>query len=666
MAPTDDLHDHVVDEEEDDDALFFADITLDLQEAHDIAGTPEPTRKTIVNMESSKSSSSSSRRMIPRMPSIPDTYAYNNSNDEDVTMEFALKPQEDEEEEKDSKLLTTTAIKGPSIHHYPHHHKNRRSISSTARRWPRDVQWAFAFCIIVPLSLILPIIFGRQHSLMPSSSSSQEPNKLVPELWMATAPAPRLATLHTLLWGYLASLLLCRLLYRTHGGGEGDDARHVASQILLLAAPISVSTYLLLVIVMYVSLPKAWPFLFIPLWYLARDVFLFRTWKVTATTPGGRQAFFQALTCMTMDILSRSLRRTSFYRIVSLLVLIQLFIIGCWRTALLAALQTQSPFWILIAGVGGKWATGTVARLLSLIAAGGIHRWFAEQEALVQETNVQRNDTNGGNGYNEYDEDDDEDDMIELPRVSDKNGYSQAFVDDPDDIPEAYRTADASAYRSALPADEGMDFDFEEEEEDDAAAVYSSTSIPSGGGGGTTSSSDYTSTSVVKQLLWQGLTRSFGSVVRCGLLGGVAQFVWSQIRKVDSARATFGNLRGMPIAYSTPPSGVGHMDGIDDDDDTTNNNSNHILSVWNQTLMKGNVMARDFVRNNSDMAMSHVAAFSKSYQRAAQDVAILIDESGTCDTVVVVGVPRWYIVCMILPVVFRGSAESLLTKCKVV
>lgn len=415
--------------------------------------------------------------------------------------------------------------------------------------------------------------------------------------WMATAPAPRLATWHTLVWGYVASLVLSRLLYRTIGGGDGDDARHVTSQILLLSAPISVSVYALLVVVMYALLPHAWLYLCVPLWYLARDVFLFRSWKMTATTPGGRQAFFQALTCMTLDILSRSLRRSSFYRIVSLLVVVQLVVIAWWRWALLAALKSHSMIWILMAALGGKWATGTVARLLTLIASGGIQRWFAEQDSLVQNSIVDGESPRRSSDN----DDDDEEDMIEFSNLND-NGYTQAYEDDPDEIPEAYRTADASMYKSALAADDGIDDDFDDElDEDGAAAVAYSSPIS-----GSFPTSKDPQGSMVKQLLFQGLSRSFGSVAKCGLLGGNAQFLWSQIRKIDTARATFQNLQGMPIGHAQ-------------DED---------MSIWSRYMLQANLIARSFVRNNSDMAMSHVAAFSKSYQRAAQDVAILIDESG--------------------------------------
>ena len=79
------------------------------------------------------------------------------------------------------------------------------------------------------------------------------------------------------------------------------------------------------------------------------------------------------------------------------------------------------------------------------------------------------------------------------------------------------------------------------------------------------------------------------------------------MRKIDTARATLGGFQGMAIG-------------------TANGNDEDGIRKY---LMKSNQLAREFVRNHSDMAMSHIAAFQKSYHRAAQDVALLIDESGT-------------------------------------
>ena len=47
-------------------------------------------------------------------------------------------------------------------------------------------------------------------------------------------------------------------------------------------------------------------------------------------------------------------------------------------------------------------------------------------------------------------------------------------------------------------------------------------------------SSDHQSTSSVKSFLAAGCTVSFGSVAQCGLLGGLAQFLWSLVRNVDA------------------------------------------------------------------------------------------------------------------------------------
>jgi hypothetical protein len=148
--------------------------------------------------------------------------------------------------------------------------------------------------------------------------------------------------------------------------------------------------------------------------------------------------------------------------------------------------------------------------------------------------------------------------------------YNRSDDDDRGEgLPEAYRTADASAYKSALVPDEGMDDDFDDEDEGNLQprGVFNR-----GPNNNTTGSSFTAGGSTVKQLLFSGLTISFGSVAKCGLLGGMAQFLWSQLRKIDTARATFGNLHGMSIGASS---------GED--------------SELNKYLLLANIWARDFV-----------------------------------------------------------------------
>eukprot|EP00980_Cylindrotheca_fusiformis_P020309 scaffold7344_cov145-Cylindrotheca_fusiformis.AAC.7 len=535
-----------------DEAPFFADMTLDLAVAHDIAETPEPTTRKVVGR------SEGSLDSFPRMPDIPQEAP------------LAFSEPDTSNDNPDFGRNNLNSIRSVQAQRKAFSRTDSGGGMPSSRRWPRDSSWALAFGIFIPVSLLGPIILAKKVTPVTENKAAH---------WIATAMAPRLATLHSLGWAAVAAFILCRLLYRTMGGGDGDDARHIASQIILAAAPISASVYFSLILVIHFLLPHAWPFMILPLWSLARDLFLFRQWKMTSSTPGGRQAFFQALTCMTLDILSRSLRRASFFRVVSALLLVQLVVIAWWRMALLAALRSQSIFWFLMAATGGKWATGTVARLLSLIASGGICSWFAEQDSMVAEMQQMRIDR--GDATEE---------------TIDFMGSSDTKSEDGDDsLPEEYRTSAASAYQTTIVLDEGMDDDFEDEPQGHEASMQPLGSfLPAGG-------------STVKQLLIKGLTLSFGSVCKCGLLGGFAQFIWSQLRKIDVARARLGGFQGMSI---------GSGNGTDEN------------YHFKQYFTKSGQLAREFVRNHSDMAMSHVAAFQKSYQRAAQDVALLIDESG--------------------------------------
>lgn len=602
---------------------FFADMTLDLAEAHDIAETPEPMQRAIVqtsqpqhpsvnfpNLPSLAENSQSSNipnpgadsfatppritaRPTPSSPPLvappsnpPDTSApplaspqYHNPQDDNFESSFL-------ERDMDRLSANPRVGQGPRMSH---------SGQRRRRQWPKDVSWALSFVIVVPVTLFFPIWFAADKNS---------------DVWLATATSPRLATLHTLFWGLGLAILLSRLLYRTAGGGDGDDARHFASQLLLASAPISVSVFIMLIVAMKILTPRAfWPYALVPIWYLARDLYLFRRWKMTATTPGGRQAFFQALTCMALDILSRSLRRNPLWRMIVGVIIVQFLVISLWRLSLLAAIQSQSPIWILMAVMGGKWATGTVARFLSLIACGGISNWFAEQSSLVEEMNKIGQKPVIGDKFREDDEE-----MIEFADSSATTGTNDHSAE----MPEAYRSVDASAYKSVL-QNEGMeDDDFEDEMEDEIDGVLDSR--PSSNGRMSSNSQQHRkrhSRTTVKQFMIAGLSINFGSIAKCGLLGGVAQLIWSQIRKIDHARAAFrrgGNMQGMEI-------------GGGPDDYAPRGNSG-IKGIFQKITCQINLLAREFVRNHSDMAMSYVAEYQVSYTKAAQDVALLLDEAG--------------------------------------
>jgi hypothetical protein len=692
---------------------FFADMTLDLAEAHDIAETPEPLHRTLFPATTVQPS----QQPQQHFPNLPSLSEYNNNNNGEETLlstPFRIsrpphhhhQQQQQQQQPPPSSVSTTkssTAMSAVTVsssssssppvppvyevldrnmervtatnndvdddnlrprflrgfstrpssannrrHHYHHHHHRRR------RAWPKDIAWAIAFVLVVPMTLLFPIWFAGTKK-----NNSNDDNNDSNEIWIATGTAPKLATLHTILWGLAFAILLSRLLYRTAGGGDGDDARHFASQLLLASAPISVSVFLMLIVAIKVMTPHAfWPYAIIPIWYLARDIYLFRRWKMTATTPGGRQAFFQALTCMTLDILSRSLRRSALWRMIVSVIVIQFVVIMVWRVSLLSAIQSQSLIWIIMAAMGGKWATGTVARLLSLIACGGISNWFAEQSGLVEEMNQMRQQqqqqqppqqikkikNKANNRLDNEDDDDDDDNDDEMIEFTDLSTNPTLTSNALHDIPEAYRSVDASAYKSVL-QNEGMeDDDFDDELEGGDEEPMMSGSHPANNSftlslaprrlRSPKQSTQQHSRTTAKQFLLAGLSINFGSVAKCGLLGGVAQFVWSQIRKIDHARAAFrrggNNMQGMIIGGGPDYDYDNHEHSGATGGGSGGGGSRRstVKDCCHKIIFRINYVAREFVRSHSDMAMSYVADYKLSYTRAAQDVALLLDEAG--------------------------------------
>lgn len=521
--------------------LFFADAMLDLEEAHDIAETPEP-RKLVMTVTTaavapnfppanlSTMLQTNQQNIQSNMPSFPPKLGPNTNNfmNRIDGGERGLVPQ------------ATHRPRPP--------------------RHPRDVRWLVAFLLFVPFSLLM------------SSCLTTNPEEGSP---VALSKASKRASFYAILLTFAAAMGLARLMYRTTGGGDGDDARHIASQILVTFAPITLGVHTLLTLCIYFNTPNAVSWCIIPLCFLARDLFAMRQWRTTASTPGGRQAFFQAICNMALDILSRSLRRSSFYRAVVALVCVQLVVVFWWRSALLGALSHGSAFWFIIALLAGKWATGVVGRLLGLVASGGITTWFVQQSLVMDDS-----ERNKGLNQNTDDQSPEEESNVR----------------------EEYRSAEASAYQAVVEMDDGIDDDFEDEDRRQGRrGLWSDTS-----------------NSNVLSFLKTSVTVSFGSVAHCGLLGGLAQFIWSAVRNFDAITATLSQrfpsasrsgFRGMQIGQEGIGEGIG------------------IVSKFVQRL---HGLARSFVRSHTDLGLTQVASCYKSYQRAALDVSMLVDGSGEC------------------------------------
>lgn len=486
--------------------------------------------------------------------------------------------------------------------------------SARKPKWPRDIPWTVAFFLVVPFLLLYPVLRGG-----PATDSP-----------LARHPLS-FASLHAITWSVAAVALVSRWLYRSAAGGEGDGPRARAASRLATAAPCSVLVYAALTATLWLACPTARGAAVLAAFYTARDVYSFRRW--TRRTPhigagyASRIAFFQAVMSMALDILSRSLRRASLYRALTAILLLQLLVLLLWRAALLRAMASGASWTLLLATfMAGKWATATIMRVLTLLATAGVMNWCSEQAVLLSEmppTNPRfrgangigiDNDNNGEYGHENGVGGDDED-----GGSSSSNG-----------IPEAYRTVDASVYQSVLGMEDVLDDDYDDLDEEvlreGTPTDRQQQATPSRPTGSNRRDSrlwspdgqpvQHQPRATVKSILWTGVSINFGAIAHCALLGGLAQFIWSQVRTVEAARTAMSHARGggggagvgfqgMQIGHAGSSGGVIH-------------------TLWN----KVNTAARGFVRHHSDLAMTHVAAYYKGYVRAARDVATIIDESG--------------------------------------
>lgn len=506
------------------DTPFFADAILDLDEAHDIAETPETAMKPIQLLPTSALMDGGLH--LPVLEETTSPRSLNRIQSLQMDDATQLRP-------------------------------------ATLPRWPRDWQFVVAFWCTAPVTLIWPLFHTNWSSPLAHHPLSS-------------------ATWHVALWACLFSWILCRFLYRSLSGGEGEGTRILAAQALTMSAIIHVTVLMGLCVMLWMAVPTARVVVLVPLAAAVRNIWLVRRWK-RPTETGSRAAFFQVLVNAALDILSRSLRRESFYRLLGGILLVQLVVVLLCRWAILASLSQNNTTMLLLTLLGGKWATGTVTRMLTLLASGGVMGWFLEQAMLLQDVPTPKQRGRLAT------QDDDDDDLV-------------------GGIPEAYRTVDASVYQSVLDMDDAaLDDDFDDEELEGPNQNHATAA-------GSMPREPYAS-STVKSILWAGLTVSFGSVAECGLLGGLAQFVWSQVRKVEAARSAVqqtrqnrdGGFRGMQIGGDT----------------------SLVSKLWSRV----DHVLRAFVSRFTDMAMTHVAAYYKNYQRAARDVTVLIEESGRTLTI---------------------------------
>lgn len=309
--------------------------------------------------------------------------------------------------------------------------------------------------------------------------------------------------------------------------------------------------------------------------------------------------------CTSLDILSRSLRCQSFYRLIYILLLLQCWIVLQFVTSFRVTLRRGGGFIsFMLVFVGAKWSTDIIVRLLGFVASGGVSIWFAQQSLLIEQMEMMKeqqqhqqqqqmsatsttgstglsstSSSGGGGGGKSINGSKDEDDGYHDGRI---DSMRLGWLGDTN-MPEAYRTVDANTYSSVIDFDEGMDDDYEDDG-GDLTDSYSNSmnhrrnAAAAGGGGGSdgigklggvgvTGSSSSSSRvkmnsrmpnvewtgggsgsgSTVKSFIFSALTTSLGSIVQVSLLGGIAQIIWYGLRSMDAIMSRFSGFRSMTI-----------------------------------------------------------------------------------------------------------------------
>ncbi len=194
-------------------------------------------------------------------------------------------------------------------------------------------------------------------------------------------------------------------------------------------------------------------------------------------------------------------------------------------------------------------------------------------------------------------------------------------------MPEAYRIANASVYAPIMDFDKDFVRHNDEYDDDDSQDDEDDNSEENGEQSSYSLTSPTASSSTtVKSFLKAGCTLGFGSVAQCGLLGGLAQMLWSFVRNINAIGLFL--RRRQPQSNSCSRGFRGMEIATDGSSIMANPQRWHhfCTELWS----KIDDAIRHFVRSHSDLAMSHVAMYYKSYQMAAKDVAALIETSGMC------------------------------------
>ena len=499
-------------------------------------------------------------------------------------------------------------------------------------------------------------------------------NKFTKQSWTHAATSPQSSpfTHIPLILATILALFGSKYLYKIPGGGEGDHARHIIANLFHQSTILATTSHAILLFQIYILTPRAWMYCFLPLFWFLTDILIKRELCVlrntsvasgeansgspsrfsiflqqlfpytilrsTASGVGssdsemagqrgawgsllpGRRIFFSALLDVALDILSRSLRRAVFLRIIISTLLIQGFflykwITQFWKTLALDTMPLAKFLMVMLVVIGGWWMCCFLSRVLALIASGGIISWFANEKVILLETEKrqmesQHYDNNYNQSSNEAHSDSASDDFSvgysSNNYLNNRNGYTYNLQD-------AYRTTDASAYSSVRDYDDGIEDDFEQEEEFGLKSNRGSSSL--GSSGISSNETNWTTNTNVKAFLLSALTISVGSVIKDALLGTVAHYLHVYLRHIDGPNSqALLNEHEQAMRISTS------MDNIHDSSSALYRFINKI----HQILQNFHIFAHSFVKQYSEYGICHIAAYYKSHRKASTDVSSLL------------------------------------------
>ena len=407
---------------------FFADATLDLEEAHNLAADA----KSIV------------------------------SSTKDDTVKSSQK-QPSKQCESQRTLTSISTIPSPMAR------------PSRMPQRPRDVPWALAALLIIPSVLVLgPFMLWNVSDK---------------DYW-GLVTSVRVVSNTSLFLAYIVSLVIARMVYNHPGGGDGEDARHSASQLIGASPAIAITIAPITLVYIFVETPS------VPWYYPTGVICLWvRQWMQLfyKRKTDDDSYFFRELTVVSLDILCRQFRRPALMRALYGLITIQWIFLLTFCHLLLRRKYSFSASFILF--VVGWWTIKLITKMMAFLASGGVTSWFIQQSNLMEQ--MEHMKATKENNHTKSDEENNKNGVVSL-ELADRAAAKAALHS----MPEAYRSADANAYQPILLDDYyNPDNDNDEDEEEQISTDTNQTTV--------------------KSLLLCAMGISFGSVAQCAFYSGI-------------------------------------------------------------------------------------------------------------------------------------------------